>query len=31
MTAAKTCTASGAALTVVAGRTRLGQIASVTR
>jgi hypothetical protein len=28
MTAAKTCTASGAALTVVAGRTRLGQIAS---
>ena len=30
MKAAKTCTASGAALTVVAGRTRLGQIASGT-
>jgi hypothetical protein len=30
MQAAKTCTAAGAALTVVAGRTRLGAVASGT-
>jgi hypothetical protein len=30
MKAAKTCTAAGAGLTVIAGRTRLGQVASGT-